>query len=94
MLTPWTRAFALALALLSAWPAAAASREKPRPNAPATDSQPAARVDALVKAEMEKRRVPGLSLAVVRDGKIAELVPYYFDTVPLVEAFTAEPRPA
>lgn len=41
-----------------------------------TDPDPAAAVDAFMRDEMAKRRIPGLQLAIVRGGKIALLRAY------------------
>lgn len=40
-----------------------------------------ARIDAYVKSEMQRQQIPGLSLAVVRDGKIALLKSYGFSNL-------------
>ncbi len=40
-----------------------------------------ARIDAYVKTEMRRQRIPGLSLAVVRNGKIAVLKSYGFSNL-------------
>ena len=41
----------------------------------------AARIDSYVKAEMQRQRIPGVSLAVVRRGKIALVKSYGFSNV-------------
>lgn len=40
-----------------------------------------ARIDAYIKAEMQRQQIPGLSLAVVRNGKIALIKSYGFSNV-------------
>src|SRR4026208_948471 len=40
-----------------------------------------ARIDAYVKSEMQRQQIPGVSLAVVRDGKIALLKSYGFSNL-------------
>lgn len=45
--------------------------------APAVFSQaPAEAIDAYVKAEMTRQRIPGVALAVVRDGKVTKIAGY------------------
>ncbi len=40
-----------------------------------------ARIDAYVKTEMQRQRIPGVSLAVVRNGEIAVLKSYGFSNL-------------
>src|SRR5262249_39940022 len=71
------RALLFLLVSLVASPAAAATQDKGPPRPPsgaALDPQ----VDALVRAEVEKRHTPGLSLAVVRNGKVVLAKGYGF----------------
>lgn len=42
----------------------------------ATVAAPADKVDDHVKAELQKQRIPGLSLAVIKDGKIIKAEGY------------------
>jgi CubicO group peptidase (beta-lactamase class C family) len=50
----------------------------------------AEKVDAYVKAEMQKAHIPGLSLAVVRDGKVVQAQGYGLSNVELNVAATPE----
>lgn len=56
----------------------------------AQDAVVTARIDELVKAEMQKSRVPGLSLAVVKDGKIVLAKGYGLANVELQVAVKPE----
>src|SRR5258708_19763439 len=40
------------------------------PTTPPTDDELAKRVDGVIERQMQGRHIPGLSLAVVRDGKV------------------------
>lgn len=60
----------LAIVFATAFPVAA------QQTAPGTGMPVSERVDVLVKAWMQDRHVPGLALAVIRDGKIAKLQSY------------------
>ena len=39
-------------------------------------TNPSAKIDAYVQAEMRRQKIPGVSLAVIRDGRIALLKSY------------------
>lgn len=67
------------LALLLALLLSAAASQTARPSAQAQPSgiqaQPAS-IDEYIRAEMERQHVPGLSLAIVRDGKVVKAEGY------------------
>jgi D-alanyl-D-alanine carboxypeptidase len=75
-------ALAVVLAGLFARPAAAVLYENSRPRSQSPAAQAGgeltAEVEAYVRADMGKRRTPGLSIAVVRDGKVVLTKGYGF----------------
>lgn len=67
------------------------SAEKPPPGTQTTDPvQRAARVDALVQQALQKQRIPGLSLAVVKDGQLVLAKGYGLANVELHVPATSE----
>src|SRR5688500_17151376 len=75
------RGFALLLALLVA---------APRLLAQAVDPTALANVDAYIEAEMKRQRIPGLSLAVMKDGKPVLLKGYGLANLELNVPVTAD----
>ena len=66
-------------AILSSWPPARRSpgpRSRPAPSKRAAADSRSDAVDDVVRAEMQKRRIPGLSLAIIQDGKIVKATGY------------------
>ncbi len=85
-----TTRWPVAIALVAAALAAAAVR--PRVQSPAPGSQPApgGRVDAYIAAEMAAKRIPGVSVAVIRDGAVVHLGHYGMASVELSVPVTSE----
>ena len=63
--------FFLACGASAAW-----LQESSRPLRAAAADAPSDAVDDVVRAEMQKRRIPGLSLAIIQDGKIVKATGY------------------